>query len=859
MITVIKFFLNKLYNNKKLFYFLLLIFVWLLLFFIFFGKNGFLLFGDFNPALSKLQFLYTWSSRNFGYDYSSYLSPFIYWFLSHFLINILGLNIGTKLCFLFPLLYFSSIIYWILHYCGLKTKNCFILGVLALINPLTIGYIFNGGVDVTFIGFSNIILALFFFYLALNRSRAVINKYLILSIVFASLTSYIVYFFMFFIFIVVFFLFQLIFTKNIIKLLKSTFLYVFLVIIINLYWLLPFANSIFFQHGQETILPANSGVSVLNSLTPFSEMLNALSLYYYGSLQNRLHFGVFLDILLITLVIIIIYFLFFKKNRSLKERPEEHKITLLILAIFLVSIFFATGPNAPFGNQFLWLFNNIPLFQGFRTFMRFNIVIFICYIAFLALLFDRNKNKKKTEIFLITFLILLILYFSQHLIYLKDNKIYPVQLPDPYYELLLNVNKLDSNSIDTPFFTYNQEYTWGQTSLISHLFERYFLYGYIGYIKAGSINHDLIIFYNSLYNKHFNNQYFYNLNAIANIKNIIIHKDKIFNDKKVSDILPLGSVKNIFSNKLVKLINDNDNFFHFVITPSYYLPHFYTPESIILSSENINKLSDIISDPNYKFRSAIYFQDQNKDKQPAYERLNILTPISSPILEFKKINPTKYRVIVHNARGEFPLVFSESFNDGWKSYLVDYKKEFVNLNEADYRILDGNEDDQAEVNELKEFINKDYISTLGNLEEKNIKHVKWEDNKEVFGYNEAYKIDFISKNFQDTIQNDNLIKGNFYETWLQKPIADNNNHLIVNGYANSWTINPKELCLNNVKCVKNEDGSYDMELVIEFWPQRLFYLGLGISGTTLLLCLGYLIYNWRKREDMIVKSKESKN
>ena len=35
--------------------------------------------------------------------------------------------------------------------------------------------------------------------------------------------------------------------------------------------------------------------------------------------------------------------------------------------------------------------------------------------------------------------------------------------------------------------------------------------------------------------------------------------------------------------------------------------------------------------------------------------------------------------------------------------------------------------------------------------------------------------------------------------------------------------------------------------VIEFFPQRWFYLGLLISGTTLLACLGYLGYDFFRR------------
>lgn len=39
-----------------------------------------------------------------------------------------------------------------------------------------------------------------------------------------------------------------------------------------------------------------------------------------------------------------------------------------------------------------------------------------------------------------------------------------------------------------------------------------------------------------------------------------------------------------------------------------------------------------------------------------------------------------------------------------------------------------------------------------------------------------------------------------------------------------------------------------MELVIEFWPQRLFYVGIGISGATLLGCLAYLGYDFMRRK-----------
>ena len=62
---------------------------------------------------------------------------------------------------------------------------------------------------------------------------------------------------------------------------------------------------------------------------------------------------------------------------------------------------------------------------------------------------------------------------------------------------------------------------------------------------------------------------------------------------------------------------------------------------------------------------------------------------------------------------------------------------------------------------------------------------------------------------------------------FRKSITDN--HYLVNGYANGWYIEPKELGLDK-----------DFTLVLYFWPQNLFYLGLGISALAFLGCAVYL-------------------
>jgi hypothetical protein len=61
------------------------------------------------------------------------------------------------------------------------------------------------------------------------------------------------------------------------------------------------------------------------------------------------------------------------------------------------------------------------------------------------------------------------------------------------------------------------------------------------------------------------------------------------------------------------------------------------------------------------------------------------------------------------------------------------------------------------------------------------------------------------------------------------------NHLVINNFSNGWIIN-------------NPGESNRMHIVVEYWPQRYFYLSLVVSAITLGSCLGYIGYQrYRQR------------
>jgi hypothetical protein len=72
----------------------------------------------------------------------------------------------------------------------------------------------------------------------------------------------------------------------------------------------------------------------------------------------------------------------------------------------------------------------------------------------------------------------------------------------------------------------------------------------------------------------------------------------------------------------------------------------------------------------------------------------------------------------------------------------------------------------------------------------------------------------------------------------------------INGSMNGWYINPEILCEGNpAGCARNADGTYTLFLVMEFTPQRWFYIGTLVSAAAAAATIGYVAYDvWRARE-----------
>lgn len=212
-------------------------------------------------------------------------------------------------------------------------------------------------------------------------------------------------------------------------------------------------------------------------------------------------------------------------------------------------------------------------------------------------------------------------------------------------------------------------------------------------------------------------------------------------------------------------------------------------------SSNENAYSTDLVRHNIESDSNFKFIEENKNfivyKNNYNEGL-----LKSSNLSFEKINPTKFRLFIKNIKNYQSLFFYEIYNTNWEIFLSS-----INPNES--------------------------CTAKTFYENSNLTECQHEEK-----YFEGEELSYLWK----------------------KPIFDDT-HKLVNEYANKWTIDPEYIKQNFSKeyYKENSDGSIDVEMVLYFKPQSYFYLGLIISGTTLLSCLGYLLYDWRKRRKLIKK------
>ncbi len=600
---------------------------------------------------------------------------------------------------------------------------------------------------------------------------------------------------------------------------------------------------------------SRSKISILSEVFSLSWLVPKIPDYNF--FEAYYNFPVVKFLLFIPFFILIAWFL--AKN----QRAKEKKIIYFLSGFLFLLILFLKGHNAPFQNLLLNCFNYVPFCQVFKTPAEKFGTLFIFGFTLLLFYISKNLPRKWVKYLLCLYLVICLVPFLSGK-FIPDYKIeegrfgsrqYIDERPDQEFRQAMQKKKLDYRLLSLPtggnyqvMMHINKDKYYTGLDPVLYNIPQAFIADYSDrqldhlFLTLDSPFHPTLLSLYNIKNIHFNRRLY---PWFGNLAGKSIPEQEASISQRYPKIKDYGTMS----------LYDNARF----------LPHFYTPATVLVTQKKLNTLPEIIATPGYALRSAIYFTQQNPEREDEIQALTRDYP-ALPVLEFRKINPTKYRVIIHQARGSFPLVFSETFHKLWKAYLVKTQNARqprptspsaqskaggpspageANGGQAKlkaqslkrYALIKGNEGEQANKEMVEGFIEEGWISAVE-------KEEPWWRKGQENG-----QTDFISQNFQGTIQNDNLPTRHLWETWSPKnaPPLPETNHWVANSYANSWIIKTEELCKAEGMCRQNSDGSYDLELVIEFWPQRVFYFTLSISTLAFLVCVSLLLFRKRTK------------
>lgn len=544
------------------------------------------------------------------------------------------------------------------------------------------------------------------------------------------------------------------------------------------------------------------------SLVFFTQIFSFLWLIPNPPNYNFLSFYYHLPYVYIFLFIpffIIFYWLISKKYKN-----HVNKVIYFLLFVLILLIMLLKGVTPPFKNILIYCFDYLPFCSVFKTAPEKFGVFFV--FLFSLLLFYILKTLKNSPIFFAFMLYVAIVsvpFFTGN--FIPDNKIAdnkystPKFIEKPAFRQFwhdMKLKYLDARILSLPSYLnyavmihlHGQKYFLGIDPILMNIPQPFIAdYSSNNYI-------DLFLKLDSPYHQ--------KMLGSASIRYIVLDKDQTSWIGKLTD-QSLSEVENILNHKYPLLADYGD--IRVYANPDF-LPHLYIPSVLIRSSLAIEKLSQITNSSSFDLKSAIFNKSENIPLLFANKKSNQIDIGNTPQVEFKKINSTKYRVIIHNAKTPFPLVFSELYHDQWMLYLKKINHPQVTLDSVPktYQILPSNIEDQPTKEEVNQFIKQGFLSRTGSQ--------------------------FISKNFNGTIQNNNLGNGEVYETWLfnEALMVPKNMHFLVNDNANSWIIDPQKLCSNSNFCLPEPNGTYTLEFVIEFWPQRFFYITVGITVFVLI-------------------------
>jgi hypothetical protein len=380
------------------------------------------------------------------------LSPF---YLFYILSHILGFSPSVStLLFLFSILLFSEIsMFFYIRSILIEIipKNLFRVKILSFfgaviyaLSPYVIGIIQPGH-------FLQLILYATIPLILMISGRIYINRgfniknFIYLFIIFFLNASAFANFGIIYVTLIILTLYYLSFsfiTKSLIRNIPKYLLVIIILFLSNIWWLLPFLSNL-----GSTVALNKASSSLIVALDIAIANASLLNLFFsngqgllFSNLPNDLYNSPFVSVIIALLILFMFYGL-------LKLKNKIYVFPLIVLIV--VGIFISKGSNEPFGNLFLYLYDNFPGFQIFRRpVSKFYWVYLLALVplAMIGISIFLQKTKNTWHIILI-YLLLTLSIFYLWVIFTLTPLLTPFNVPIQYYQAEKyltqnNVNKI---------------------------------------------------------------------------------------------------------------------------------------------------------------------------------------------------------------------------------------------------------------------------------------------------------------------------------------------------------------------------------------------------------------------------------
>jgi len=540
------------------------------------------------------------------------------------------------------------------------------------------------------------ILSLFFYYVSVNPPLLVASLVIPVLIFLVSLCIY---------------------KGKRIKIIYNAILTMIFYLITNLFWILPFIR--FTDTGgmqADTTLNWLKWTSINSTYSNIFKLIGSwtFSNSAFGSDTSSIAQVYSGNLYMIISSLFIFLILFFAVYYFKNQEKKIKQVVIALLLTFLLLVILSAGPNDPFGLIFSILYLKLSPFWLFREpWVKFTpALMLVLALIFLIISSFRLRTKhKKYMLYLVclsagTFLLLNVYVMAKGLVFPRERGNFPgfyVEIPDYFYQKIDDECRESEDLGRTLYMPPNPFYQ------VHMLWPNDGYYGYDplltnvcndivnsapggGYVKSLKSSTVIGLFYDNFYKEGFNPKKYM---SIMSIDKILLRYDldwthlgtlesnSLNNPMKIKkefvDRLGFSNVKSF--GKLSNYQRDDDQFYRYLLEKNPGLENqnameiytlkeedrlnkIYSPKDIIVSEKPLSYLADIISSDDFEIDDAVVLKSIQNNTSFDYDN----NDFGQQLIDFKKINQTKYRIKISNVKGVVPLVFSETYNIGWKLY-----------------------------------------------------------------------------------------------------------------------------------------------------------------------------------------------